>query len=237
MTFLPRCLLPAASLTPYSSEIAFPQDFSHAVDSLNRDGTRSQRLTTAFRPSIILAVKNFSQKTNYFPVSTIIEGQTVSVTESARPYRHNRRNEVDRQNGHWSGDIDTAFENPISNTSKMKYYRDSYKTSNTFNRRHSNTDDPLEDDDFAPIPIGEHQEQNNEQIEIFQFWTSMHTKAYCNRPDARFTNGLLWCRLRFGLHQTIHLENKWTDEQMVKGFPRHSRIIFMKGFHYPVPIG
>jgi len=51
----------------------------------------------------------------------------------------------------------------------MKYCRDSYKNNNTFNRRHSNTDDLLEEDDFALIPIGEHQEQNNEQIEIFQF--------------------------------------------------------------------
>jgi hypothetical protein len=162
-------LLPTASPTPYTSEKAFPQDLSHAVDCLNRDGTRSQGLTTAFRPSTNLAVKNCSKKTNCFPISTSIEGQTVSVTESARPYRHNRRKEMDRQNGLWSGDTDTAFKSPISNTSKTKNYRDSYKNNNTFNNRQRNTDGPLEDDDFTPIPICEHQEQNNQYIEMFQF--------------------------------------------------------------------
>lgn len=158
---------PQASLTPDSSAIAFSQDTSHMLDCVNRDGYRSQEVVAVSHPITILAGKDYSFETS--PDSTSTDGSNESATASARPYRHNLRNEMDQQKCLLSGDVNWASKNPASNANKSKYYLDCSKNDNTFNRKHSISHDPLEDNDFTPIPIDEYQEQNNEHIEMFQF--------------------------------------------------------------------
>merc|ERR1712025_262991 len=156
---------PQASLTPDSSAIAFSQDTSHLRDCLNRDGNRSQEVIVISRPITILTGKDSSLKTS--PDSTSTSGSNGSATSSARPYRHNLRNEMDQQKCLLSGDVNCAS----MNSNKTKNYLDcsSSKSYNTFNHKQSNNEDPLEDDDFTPIPIDEHQEQSNEHIKMLQF--------------------------------------------------------------------